>query len=236
MRFQLFSVVLLGVLTSSFARPCFPSRDDVKARSNFDHKDVSLFHHDTYDPDKHDIINDRDTYSRSTVDQILARSLLQELFPRHKAYKPKTGNPLLYDKAPAKKKTAEEAKIRKDDKRKEVLDNQRKKEDGREAYKKALETPRADRPPGFKFPKKPKKAPATNMQKGQAKSAKGKKTQEAADKRRAERKQPFRDAGVAYKNTKGLPGRPGVSVKGKKSKYLGSKWTYNPHPGKWSYF
>ena len=43
------------------------------------------------------------------------------------------------------------------------------------------------------------------MQKRQAKSTKGVATQ------KAERKQPYRDAGVAYKN---LPDRPGNSEKG----------------------
>ena len=61
MRFQLFSLVFLGVPTSSFARTCFPSRNDIKVRSNVDHEDVALFHRDAYDPDKRDIINDRHT-------------------------------------------------------------------------------------------------------------------------------------------------------------------------------
>ena len=226
MRFQLFSLVFLGVLTSSFARPCFPSRDDIKARSNVDHEDVTLFHRDTYDLDERDIINDRDIYSQSTFDPILARSVLQELLPRHKAYKPKTGNPLLYGKAPAQKKTAQQAKNRKDTVRQTVAAKQQANEAKRKEYANAKNTPRQ---PGSKGPKKPKKAPQANMQKGQAKSAKGAATQKAANERKAQRKQPYRDAGAAYKNTKNLPGRPGNSKNG----YKGSKWTYDINPRKW---
>jgi len=234
MRFQLFSLVFLGVLTSSFARPCFSSRDDIKARSNVDHEDVALFHRDTY---KRDIINDRDTYPRSTFDPILARSVLQELLPRHKAYKPKTGNPLLYGKAPAQKKTAQDAKNRKEAVRKTVATNQQAKGAKRKEYANALEIAKSPaRPTGFRVPKKPKKAPEANMQKGQAKSAKGAATQQAANDRKTLRKKPYRDAGAAYKKTKNLPGRPGNSEKGSKS-YKGSKWTYNvPNARKWSFF
>ena len=166
MRFQLSSLIFLGVLTSSFARPCFPGRDDIKARSNVDHEDVTLFHRDTYDLDEHDIINDRDIYLRSTFDPILAQSVLQELLLRHKAYKPKTGNLLLYGKAPAQKKTAQQAKNRKDTVRQTVAAKQQANEAKRKEYANAKNTPRQ---PGSKGPKKPKNAPQANMQKGQAK-------------------------------------------------------------------
>lgn len=224
MRFQLFSLVFIGVLASSFARPCFPSRNDIKARSNVDHEGVAHFYRDTYDPDKHDI-NDHDTYPRSTFDPILARSVLQELFPRHKAHKPKpkTVNPLLYGKAPAQKKTEQQAKNRKDAVRKTVAANQQAKAAKRQEYANAKSTPRQ---PGSQVPKEPKKAPKPNMQKGQAKTSKGAATQNAANERKAQRKQPYRDAGVAYKNTKNLPGRQANPEKG----YEGSKWKYNPDP------
>lgn len=230
MRFQLFSLVFLGVLTSSFARPCFPSRNDIKARSSVDHEDVALFHR----PDKRDIVNDRDTYPRSTFDPILARSVLQELLPRHKAYKPKTGNPLLYGKAPAQKKTAQGAKDRKDTMRKTVAVNQQAKGAKRTEHANALKIAKGStRPTGFRVPKKPNKAPQANMKKGEKKSTKGVVTQKAANERKAQRKQPYRDAGAAYKKTKNLPGRPGNSEKGSKN-YKGSKSTYNvanpPHP------
>jgi hypothetical protein len=111
--------------------------------------------------------------------------------------------------------------------RQTVAANQHAKGAKRQEHANALKVAKSpDRPTGFRVPKKPKKAPQPNMQKGQAKSVKGAATQKAANERKAQRKQPFRDAGAAYKETKNLPGRKGNSEKGSKN-YKGSKWAYN---------
>jgi hypothetical protein len=226
MRFQIFLLSFLAVLAPSLAR-LSPDQTELTTRSSVDHEDVALFHRGTFDVDERDVderaLNDHDIYPRSTFDPVLARSILQVLVSRHKPYRPKTGNPLTYGKTPAPKKTAAEAKARKETMRQKVAANQHANGVKREAYATAVEAMGDKRAAGSKLPKKPKGEPEANMQKGQAKSEKGAETQKAANERKAQRKQPFRDAGVAYKNTKNLPGRPGNSKTG----YKGSKSTYN---------